>query len=131
SVRLQSTRLVPLVKARILEPITAWAHASHALEVPREMSLVEVTEFLRQRGQVHIGADTESRQRILKAEHRVNHFGETPSARWQISWTERTESLSAWASPDTETITRSFSASPTISRAFNEMASCLGACASR
>jgi hypothetical protein len=32
------------------------------------MSLVEVTEFLRQRGQVHIGADTASRQRILKAE---------------------------------------------------------------
>ena len=32
------------------------------------MSLIEVTEFLRQRGQVHIGADTESRQRILKAE---------------------------------------------------------------
>ena len=59
---------MPLVKTRILESITAWAHASHALEVPREMSLVEVVEFLRQRGQVHIGADTESRQRILKAE---------------------------------------------------------------
>jgi hypothetical protein len=66
---------VPLVKTRILESITARAHAGHALEVPREMSLIEVTEFLRQRGQVHIGADTESRQRILKA-----------SMKWRRGW---------------------------------------------
>jgi hypothetical protein len=30
--------LVPLARTRMLESITAWAHASHALDVPREMS---------------------------------------------------------------------------------------------
>ena len=122
---------MPFVKTHIHESIPAWAHASHALEIAREMSLVEVTEFLRQRGEVHIGADTESRQRILKAEASNQPFRRNAERTLASILDGTAESLSAWASRDTETISRSFSADSTISRAFNKTASCLGVCASR